>query len=118
MGSANAARAYPDDVFDDLILLFDIITAYSFKIDIENQDTLNQRFPGRTLSDFDRNRSGGFVYRLTVDTDPRDLALNDLNTALIQFNHDIVDYDQDGVIGFYELECEFANRVQGAPKLT
>ena len=118
VSSAHAApRAYPGDLFDDLILLFDIITAYSFSINIENQQTLNNRFPGRSFSDFDRNKSGGFVFTLEPGVDPRDLALNDVNLALIQFNHDIVDYDQDGILGFFELECEFANRVAGAPKV-
>ena len=110
-------RSYPNEVFDDLSLLFDIIKASNLFEDIEDPQVFNQLYPTRSFEDFDRNRSGGFVHRLDQGVDIDDLAVLDVDLAIRQFNHDIVDYDQDGILGFYELECQFANRVANAPKL-
>ena len=53
-------RVYPDDVMDDLSLLYDVINAYIRAVDVNDPDQL-QFFEGRSPEDFDRNRSGGFV---------------------------------------------------------
>ena len=98
-------RIYPDDVFDELLLLFDIADAFTQEININDENILINRYPGRALSDFDRNQSGSFTF-LGGD------ALLDLDLAIQQFTHDSVDYDQDGLLGFYELECKNANRAE------
>ena len=101
-------RSYPDEVFDDLELYLDIISAFEANIDVSNPDILAREFPGRRFEDFDRNRSGTFEFSL--DADPLDLASTDVELAITQFNHDAVDYDGDGLTGFVELECEFSAR--------
>jgi hypothetical protein len=91
-----------DQMFTDIDLLFDILTAVVQRIDIDDEAVLNQEFPGRTLGDFDRDRNGQFM------TFTAALGLYDLNMAILQFNHDQVDADGDGVLGFYEIECRYA----------
>ncbi len=106
-------RTYPDDVFTDILLLRDVIFAYVQRIDVDDPAALAANFtgrvglPDRTLADFDRNRNGVF-YALQ---DAR--GLFDTDFAILQFIHDIVDADQDGLLGFYEIECAFA----GGPTL-
>ena len=96
------ARSYPGDVLDDILLVFDIIDAYSNEVDVDSPIVRAAAYPGRTFADFDRNRSGGF-YVLEDG-----FGLNDSDLAVVQFIHDPVDADGDGLIGFYELECERA----------
>ena len=102
-------RSYPEDVFDDLNLLFDIMVASDLDLDISDPEILSWAFPERSFEDFDRNRSGTFTVNPNGE-DPAEWAIADLATALIQFRHDTVDYDGDGLTGFVELECEFALR--------
>jgi hypothetical protein len=89
-------------MFTDIDLLFDILRAVVQRIDVDDPDVRAAEFPGRTLADFDRDRNGEFFTFTSA------LGLYDLNLAITQFNHDTVDADGDGVLGFYELECEHA----------
>jgi hypothetical protein len=108
--SANAVpRAYPAEVFDDLLLLFDIVTAYLYEVNVADDGARDARFNNREFTDFDRDRNGSFNVGQS--------ALQDMDLAIKQFNHDVVDYDRDGLLGFYELECRFANRAPGAPEV-
>ena len=104
-----APRAYPAEVFNDLLLLFDIVNAYLFEVNVVDDDTRNGRFQNRSFADFDRDRNGSFAVGQS--------ALQDMDLAIKQFNHDVVDYDGDGLLGFYELECRFATRAPGAPEV-
>ena len=89
--------------FRDLQGLLQIIRAFldGENIDLPAQLAAFNQLYGRNdpFSLFDRDRSGGFS---------ADGGATDLDLAILQFNHDIVDFDQDGVLGFIELECEYA----------
>ena len=115
--SYASPRVYPDDVLNDIDLYFDIVRAFDQYIEVGDPEILAEEFPGRTFEDFDRNRSGGFEHRRGPDVDPNDLAIFDIEMAILQFNHDEVDYDGDGLPGFFELECEFAEREPDAPAI-
>ncbi len=106
-GSAfgQARTQFPDEAFTDVLLLDQIIQALIQRIDVDDDDIREATFPGRTLADFDRNRDG----RWTPDA----AGLNDTDYAILQFIHDLVDADGDGIIGFYEIECSFV----GGPRL-
>jgi hypothetical protein len=65
-------------------------------------DVRSARFPGYAARDFDRTRDQEFL------TEGSGWGLFDLSHAIIQYTHDGVDLDGDGVPGFYELECERA----------
>ena len=91
-----------DQQFLDIDLLFSILTATVNSINVDDPAVLNAQFPDLTFSDFDRDRNGEFM------TFGGALGLFDLTLAIMQFNHDPVDADGDGLIGFYELECEYA----------
>ncbi len=100
--TAQAQVRSQDDMLTDIDLLFDILTAVVNRVNVDDPDVLAENFPGRTLADFDRNRTGTFLQFADA------LGLYDLDLAITQFNHDPVDADGDGLIGFYELECRFA----------
>ena len=70
-------RSYPNEVFDDLSLLFDIIKASNLFENIEDPQEFNRLYPGRTFADFDRNRSGGFVHKLDQGVDVQALQVVD-----------------------------------------
>ena len=91
-----------DQMLTDIDLLFDILRAVVQRVDVDDGAIRAQEFPGRTFEEFDRDRSGEFM------TFGAALGLYDLNLAITQFNHDSVDADGDGLIGFYELECQYA----------
>ena len=100
--TAHSQVRSQDDMLTDIDLLFDILTAVVNRIDIDDPQVLADNFAGRTFADFDRDRSGGFFQFADA------LGLYDLDLAITQFNHDQVDADGDGLIGFYELECRYA----------
>jgi hypothetical protein len=95
--------------FRDLQALLQIIFAvFDLDNDIDTPQGLaafNQLY-GRNdpFSLFDRDRNGSFT---------NDGGVADVDLAIQQFNHDLVDFDGDGVGGFVELECAFA----GGPEL-
>ena len=91
-----------DEMFSDLGLLFDILTAVFEGTNVDDPQALAEAFPNRQFSDFDRDRDGEFM------TMAGGFGLFDLNLAILQFNHDRFDADNDGVLGFYELECSYA----------
>ena len=91
-----------DEMLSDLGLLFDILTAVFDGTNVDDPDALAAAFPNRQFSDFDRDRDGEFM------TMAGGFGLFDLNLAILQFNHDRFDADEDGVLGFYELECSYA----------
>ena len=95
------------DTLDDIDLLFNILTATTNGINVDDPATLARNFPGYTFADFDRDRDGEFMSL------QGGLGLFDLTLAILQFNHDPIDADNDGVPGFYELECAYA----GGPRL-
>jgi hypothetical protein len=100
--TANAQVRSVDEQFTDIDLLFNILTATVNGINVDDPDVLAENFPGLSFADFDRDRSGEFY------TFGAALGLFDLTLAIMQFNHDPIDADNDGIIGFYELECEYA----------
>ena len=110
-------RSYPDDVLNELQLLFDLVTAYTEQIDISDPVRRAELFPGRSFEDFDRNRSGSFDFRVIEGVDLEDLAIIDVDLAIMQFNHDAIDADGDGLRGFIELECVHALRADGTPQV-
>ena len=86
-------------MFTELALLFDISLAYSMGWDISNPQVLAQYFPERTWEEMNR--------------DHRDQRFNisDYNMAAMQFNHDRIDFDQDGLYGSVEIDCILVNGV-------
>jgi hypothetical protein len=78
----------------DVTLLYDIIRAFILDLNPANPVVLANSFPGRTWKEMNR------YYR------DQNFDLNDVNTALVQFNHDIYDVDQDGIIGIVEIDCD------------
>ncbi|MCA9544516.1 MAG: PKD domain-containing protein [Myxococcales bacterium] len=80
--------------FNDLGLLLEILTAFLTEppIDVMNPVVRDGVFPGRQEADFDRTGDGEF-------------DLDDVDRALLQFTHDPVDVDGDGLIGIVELDC-------------
>ena len=85
---------------DDLGLLYDILMASAMEWNIADPQVLAQRFPHRTWSEMNR--------------DHRDQAftLSDYQFAVLQFNHDLIDYDEDGLYGSIEIDCVVINGVQ------
>ena len=100
--SAAEVRAFPDDILDDVTLVFDLIRAYVDEIDVDNAAVRGAVFPDRAFADFDRDDDGDF-YTLAAS-----FGLLDADLAILQFIHDSVDLDGDGLLGFYELECHKA----------
>ena len=86
-------------LFPDLGLLFDITTAYSFDWDVADPVILAQHLPERTWSEMNR------------DTRDERFNLSDVNIAVLQFNHDRIDYDGDGLFGNVEIDCTVMNGV-------
>ncbi len=107
MPASAQVREAPQDFFTDIFLLDEIIRAFVLELDVDDQAVLGNNFPGRELADFDRDRDGEFF---TLDDG---FGINDTDLAILQFIHDLVDADGDGVLGFYEIECAFA----GGPTL-
>ena len=101
MPAAAQVRA-PNQMFTEIDLLFDILSAVVNRIDVDDPEILAETFPNRRFEDFDRDRDGAFMTLGSA------LGLYDLNLAIEQFNHDQVDVDGDGVPGFYELECAYS----------
>lgn len=85
--------------FPDLGLLFDITTAYSFDWDLSDPAVLAQRFPLRSWDEVNR------------DTRDELFNLSDVNIAVLQFNHDRIDFDGDGLFGSVEIDCSVMNGV-------
>ena len=110
-------RTYPDGIFNNLELLFDIMLASDLGLDVSDPEVIAWAFPERSFEDFDRNRSGTFIVNPNGEP-PIDWASTDLALAFTQFNHDTVDFDGDGLIGFVELECAFAERAPDQPAVS
>ena len=88
-------------------LLFDILTVVVNRLNVDDPEVLaqgNDEIFGdiRTFADFDVDRNG-MVMAIQAAR-----GIFDLNLAIQQFVHDKVDADEDGIIGFYELECKYA----------
>lgn len=84
----------PREPFDDLQMLFAITTAYTMDWDIADPAIRNQHFPDLDWGDFNR------------DSRDENFNISDVNIALMQFNHDQIDYDEDGLMGLYEIDCQ------------
>lgn len=79
----------------ELALLLDIIAAF-FNLDDPMDPVVRDAvYPGRSAEDFDRDHDGEF-----------DVA--DVDLAIQQFNHDLVDRDADGLRGLIEVDCRLA----------
>ena len=87
-------RVYPDEIFDDILLLRDIIDAFNHRVSVDAPDALVDRYPGRTFADFDRDRNS----RFHEAGGPIQDAVYDTDLAIMQFIHDDFDIDEDGVI--------------------
>ncbi len=84
----------PREPFTDLQKLFAITVAYSMGWDLADPTIRAQRYPEYTWGDFNR------------DTRDNVFNISDVNIAIQQFNHDRIDYDEDGLVGLYELDCQ------------
>lgn len=93
-----AATGQAREPLRDIGLLAQIIDAYTRSVDVDDPQVLAGAYPGRTLSDFDRNVDGAFG----AATDD---AVDDTTLAVLQFNHDDLDADGDGLLGLVELDC-------------
>ena len=79
--------------FDDLGLLYDLINAYISRQNLAIPAVRAQVLPDREWDELNRDfRDDAFT-------------LSDIDIALLQFNHDSVDIDQDGLLGLYEIDC-------------
>jgi PKD repeat protein len=79
----------------ELALLLDIIGAF-FNLDDPMDPAVREAlYPGRAADDFDRDHDAVF-----------DVA--DVDLAIQQFNHDLVDRDADGLRGLIEVDCRLA----------
>jgi hypothetical protein len=85
---------------DDLGILFDILTASALELNIADPQVLAQHFPQRAWSEMNR------------DTRDEAFTLSDYQVAILQFNHDLVDHDGDGLYGSVEIDCTIVNGVQ------
>lgn len=86
-------------LFNDLSLLFDMISAYTFDWDVSDPQVLALHFPNRSWSEMNR------------DTRDELFNISDLNIASMQFNHDLIDYDEDGLFGSVEIDCIVMNGI-------
>jgi hypothetical protein len=96
----NALPPIPSrPVFNDLFLLYDIVIAFSNEWNIDHPAILAQHFPQRVWEEMNR--------------DHRDQSFNlsDLDIAILQFNHDRFDLDQDGLMGSVEIDCLLMNSI-------
>ncbi len=84
--------------FRDVGVLRDVVDAYANAVDVDDPAVRAARYPGRTLADFDRDGDGVFGAAL-------DDAFADARLAVLQFNHDDLDFDGDGLPGLVELDC-------------
>jgi hypothetical protein len=81
--------------FRDLGLLLDIIDAFLQVNDPMQAAVRDALYPGRTAEDFDRDTNGVF-------------DIQDVDLAIMQFNHDLIDRDRDGLRGLIEVDCRLA----------
>lgn len=84
----------------DINILFTIMFALNNRWDLSNPVIRAQRAPEYTWEQLNR--------------DFRDQAfdLNDYFYGVLQFNHDPYDYDQDGLPGSVEIDCDLINGVK------
>lgn len=94
VGSAAQAR----EPLRDIALLRDIVDAYTRSVDVDDPQVLAASYPGRALADFDRD--GDAAFGAAIDD-----AFDDASLAVLQFNHDDLDADADGLLGRIELDC-------------
>ena len=81
--------------FRDLGQLLDIIGAFLEANDPMDAAVRDALYPGRSGPDFDRDGNGDF-------------DVQDVDLAILQFNHDLVDRDRDGLKGLIEVDCRLA----------
>ncbi len=93
-----ASGAQAREPLRDIRLLHDITDAYTRSVDVDDPQVLTATYPGRTLADFDRD--GDAAFGAAIDD-----ALDDASLAVLQFNHDDLDFDADGLLGRIELDC-------------
>ncbi len=93
-----ACAAQAREPLREIGLLHDLVDAYARSVDVDDPAVLADAYPGRTLEDFDRDGDGAFG----AATDD---ALEDVALAVLQFNHDDLDADADGLMGQMELDC-------------
>ncbi len=78
---------------DDLFLLYKIVSAFVQRVDLARAAELARFAPEYTWAD---------VNRFFVDNS---FNINDVDTAITQFNHDMLDADEDGLLGLIEIDC-------------
>lgn len=84
--------------FENIFLLREIIRAFNELIDVSNPDILAAQFPNYRFEDFDLTSDGIF-------------NINDVDLAIAAFLNDPYDHDGDGVLGYYELRCQYVDGV-------
>jgi len=84
----------PRPPFTELQLLREIIEAFLRPLNVASTQVREAHYPGRSWADFNRYYSDN---AFTID---------DVDMAIKQFTHDMIDFDDDGLIGLYELECQ------------
>jgi PKD repeat protein len=89
--------------FVSLDMLYKILTAFIQNIDLANPAELSRFAPEYTWDELNR---------FSIDNA---FTIDDVNTAIQQFNHDRFDYDEDGLIGLIEIDCRVRYNVPLSP---
>jgi len=90
-------------IFDDLRLLYMIVSSFVQGVDLANparrEAFINQY---NLTNDDDVSYTWADFNRYFVDNA---FNIDDVDTAIQQFTHDAIDYDNDGLIGLIEIDC-------------
>ena len=76
-------------------VLLDVVRAFLDEVDPMDPAVRQARYPGRTEADFDQDVNNVF-------------DINDVDLAILRFNHDVVDVDRDGLKGLIEVDCRLS----------